>query len=122
MSPNWQIPVGAWGSKKTSDKYLNDAYRAEWRRIDAQARALARLSAPPRRLAVTSNEWAESRKRIFARDSFLCTYCGQGGHLECDHIVPVSAGGSDKDDNLTTSCRKCNRSKGSKSLKEWRPA
>lgn len=68
-----------------------------------------------------AHEWAVIRKRIFARDHFRCSYCGQhGGRLECDHIVPVARGGAHSDDNLTTACRACNRSKGSKIGKAWR--
>ena len=34
--------------------------------------------------------------------------------LEIDHIVPIVKGGLTTEDNLQTSCWKCNRSKGSK--------
>ena len=66
-------------------------------------------------------EWAETRSRIFKRDKFTCTYCGEvGKRLECDHVVPVSRGGSSDDNNLTTACKPCNRSKAGKLLSEWR--
>lgn len=49
------------------------------------------------------------RKRIFKRDNFVCAYCGKsGGILECDHIIPLSRGGSNHDEqehhiqNVTT--------------------
>jgi len=65
--------------------------------------------------------WAETRKRIFARDNFTCTYCNRiDSPLDCDHVVPVSKGGSDDDANLVTACRSCNRSRGSKSVEAWR--
>lgn len=58
------------------------------------------------------NEWSKIRIRVFYRDNFTCGYCGsKGGKLECDHIVPVSRGGSNEDDNLLTACRTCNRRK-----------
>jgi len=64
--------------------------------------------------------WSEIRARIFERDNYTCAYCSQyGGDLECDHIHPVALGGTHDDDNLTTACRSCNRSKGAKSLSEW---
>jgi len=57
-------------------------------------------------------EWAEVRDRIFERDEYTCRYCGEkGGRLECDHVMPISRGGDNSDDNLVTSCRTCNRSK-----------
>lgn len=67
------------------------------------------------------SEWAVIRTRVFKRDDFTCAYCGKrGGNLECDHIVPVSRGGTNHDENLTTACFKCNRSKRNKLMKEWR--
>lgn len=69
---------------------------------------------PPRHV------WAEIRSSIFRRDDFTCSYCGErGGRLECDHIIPVSAGGSHEPTNLTTACFGCNRAKGARSPSEW---
>jgi hypothetical protein len=73
------------------------------------------------RLGLTPAEWAEIRGRIFHRDNFTCRYCGTfGGFLECDHVIPLSIGGSSDDANLVTSCRSCNRSKKDRTLSEWR--
>lgn len=67
-----------------------------------------------------AHEWRVIRERIFARDDYTCTYCGSRGvKLECDHIIPVSRGGSSEDSNLTTACKPCNRSKRSKTPEEW---
>lgn len=67
-----------------------------------------------------ANEWKVIRARIFERDNYTCQYCGdRGGKLECDHVMPLSRGGSDEDDNLVTACRPCNRSKRDKTLEEW---
>lgn len=69
------------------------------------------------------SEWMAIRKRIFQRDDYTCTYCGERGKaLECDHIHPVSRGGSHDDENLTTACRPCNRAKRNKTVSEWRAA
>lgn len=65
--------------------------------------------------------WAEIRTKIFARDNFTCHYCGQRGHrLECDHVVPVSRGGSSDESNLVTACFPCNRSKRDRLVTEWK--
>jgi hypothetical protein len=65
-------------------------------------------------------EWASLRLTVFQRDMYTCQYCGLAGiALECDHIVPISRGGSNDIENLTTACMRCNRSKGSKTLEEW---
>jgi 5-methylcytosine-specific restriction endonuclease McrA len=53
-----------------------------------------------------------SRRAVFARDRHRCQYCGSGGHLTVDHVVPRSKGGADTWDNLVTSCAPCNRKKG----------
>lgn len=59
------------------------------------------------------------RFEIFQRDKFTCQYCGRTKDgdkvkLELDHIVPVSKGGTDEINNLTTSCRDCNQGKSNK--------
>jgi hypothetical protein len=64
--------------------------------------------------------WEKLRSATFERDDFTCQYCGdRGGRLECDHIMPVSRGGSNDIENLATACFGCNRSKRSKTLEEW---
>lgn len=64
------------------------------------------------------------RFEVFARDSFVCQYCGQRPPdviLEADHIHPVSRGGLDELINLITSCYDCNRGKRAKVLSEIAP-
>lgn len=63
--------------------------------------------------------WKRLRADVFQRDGYRCTYCGAGGRLECDHIVPVARGGSSDMENLTTACRPCNRAKRDKLVSEW---
>jgi hypothetical protein len=59
------------------------------------------------------------RRRIMERDNSRCVLCGQGKgeihkitgkkvRLVIDHLVPVSEGGSNEDDNLRTLCSVCN--------------
>jgi len=49
----------------------------------------------------------------------LCPVCGSTDHLCYDHIVPVTSGGLSTRSNLSTLCRSCNSSKGTKSMFEW---
>ena len=54
------------------------------------------------------------RFEIFKRDGFKCAYCGKtppAVTLECDHIEPVSAGGTNDLNNLITACFDWNRGK-----------
>ena len=69
----------------------------------------------------SSEVWRKIRTRIFSRDDYTCQYCGvRGVKLECDHVYPVALGGGHDDSNLVTACFKCNRSKRSKTLEQWR--
>jgi hypothetical protein len=78
-----------------------------WNKIQADIR-------PPAHI------WRELRELVFSRDDYTCSYCGKRGtYLECDHIVPVSRGGSSEVKNLTTACKPCNRAKRDKLLSEW---
>lgn len=55
------------------------------------------------------------RYQIFERDNFTCKLCGRSVpevKLEVDHIIPVANGGSNKLDNLRTTCFSCNRGRG----------
>lgn len=64
--------------------------------------------------------WRALREFVFGRDGYICQYCGERGRrLECDHVVPVSRGGSSEPENLLTACFDCNRSKRDKLLSEW---
>ena len=52
---------------------------------------------------------------VFKRDCFKCQYCGNTPPavvLEVDHMLPVSAGGTNVLHNLITACFDCNRGKG----------
>jgi 5-methylcytosine-specific restriction endonuclease McrA len=67
-----------------------------------------------------AREWEPLRLKVFARDGFRCTYCGDAeGPFECDHVVPTSRGGCNDETNLTTACKPCNASKKDKLVEEW---
>ena len=72
------------------------------------------------RLRPATSIWIAITERIHKRDGYTCQYCGDYDvPLECDHIHPVSRGGSNEDENLCSSCMPCNRSKSNKLLSEW---
>lgn len=62
-----------------------------------------------------------SRANIYARDNFQCQYCGrkfEAHDLTFDHVVPKRYGGRTQWTNIVTSCYRCNRAKGGRTLKE----
>jgi len=57
------------------------------------------------------------RLKILKRDGYKCTYCRIGlteldVYPVVDHFYPVSAGGSNREENLKAACQKCNLRKG----------
>lgn len=69
--------------------------------------------------APVDGRWRSLRAAVFARDGFVCTYCGSDQNLACDHIFPRSRGGANTMSNLTTACRSCNSSKRDRTPEEW---
>lgn len=69
--------------------------------------------------------WIRQEKRlaIYLRDGCACVYCGatveEGATLTLDHVVPHSRGGSNDATNLVTCCKRCNDSRGNRSLTKW---
>ncbi len=59
---------------------------------------------------------ARLRRQVLVRDRGTCAYCRcteglMGITFEIDHIIPESAGGAAKLDNLCLACPVCNRAK-----------
>jgi 5-methylcytosine-specific restriction endonuclease McrA len=58
---------------------------------------------------------ALNNSALFARDRYLCLYCGQHcarNELTRDHVVPLSRGGRDVWENVVSACLACNLKKG----------
>ena len=56
-----------------------------------------------------------SRRTIFARDNYMCQYCGTTAKdLTIDHVIPKRHGGKGTWENLVCCCRKCNMKKSDK--------
>ena len=102
-----------WQAVDESRAYLADLYEFESMRLEGTEPTVKRLS-------LSSVEWSRLRSAVFERDEFTCSYCGSiGVRLECDHVMPVSRGGSDEMSNLVTACFSCNRRKGARTAEEW---
>ena len=64
------------------------------------------------------------RFEILAASGQKCALCGISAKdrpLDVDHIVPRSKGGKSSADNLQVLCSKCNRSKGNRDDRDFRP-
>jgi hypothetical protein len=63
-----------------------------------------------------------TNKALFARDGYLCLYCGNHfttGELTRDHVMPTSRGGANAWTNVASACRNCNQRKGNRTPAEW---
>jgi 5-methylcytosine-specific restriction endonuclease McrA len=62
-----------------------------------------------------------NRNNIFLRDAYQCQYCGKlpkADELTLDHVIPVVMGGPKVWENIVTSCRTCNQTKGGRTPQE----
>lgn len=65
---------------------------------------------------VDTGKWSESAARRGFRAGFKCAYCDRDllasvndyKSWQEDHIVPLSAGGKNEEENIVISCRTCN--------------
>ncbi len=58
---------------------------------------------------------------VYNRDGYKCRYCGAGPGipLTVDHLILWEEGGPSIRENLLTSCRKCNKTRGNTPYAEW---
>lgn len=66
--------------------------------------------------AATDDPVSNARRREIA--SGRCVYCGCWGE-SADHVLPLSKGGMDTEDNLVSACQPCNSSKNQSLLIDW---
>jgi len=96
--------------------------RVEVANFDTQAMQAGRSRLPAR--AYRRGEqygWENVKMYVRARDKYTCQYCGavRPPHLEVDHVVPRSRGGTDRSNNLVAACHECNRRKGNQTATEF---
>jgi 5-methylcytosine-specific restriction endonuclease McrA len=75
-----------------------------------------------KKLNATGKYTKEDVLNLLIKQNYKCKYCGCDikEYYEVDHIIPLSKGGSNWPDNLCIACRYCNRSKGNKTLEEFK--
>lgn len=65
-------------------------------------------------------EWYPLVGKVVRRDGGKCYYCGETGNLGADHVLPLSRGGTNDIENLVACCERCNKSKGGRTVEEWK--
>lgn len=92
------------------------AWRSQRYVIDNHVRRQRLLGAP---CDLTVDQWLAVVRFFGGR----CCYCGAAGDVEQDHVVPLSAPDYPGTilGNVLPACRRCNRSKGKRTVEQWRP-
>ncbi len=74
----------------------------------------ARGARNPYRRSYRDPEYARNRRHRYERARGRCEACGIAvgpGEWECDHLVPLRDGGTNRIENLLVLCRPCHRRK-----------
>lgn len=94
------------------------AQKAEYNKANPEVKRKASLK---RRTAQANNGTFKildkDMRRLYASP---CIYCGSNDGIQADHIIPIIRGGVNSIGNLVPACYKCNPSKGTKTIMEWR--
>lgn len=64
-----------------------------------------------KRLGLAGRITVEGWLAIYHRFDGRCAVCGSNEYISIDHILPLSKGGDNTEDNLQPLCRDCNLSK-----------
>jgi len=124
LDGEWQdaAPIRAWAVKEANAEdwigilqATDDPHAFE---LDASG-AVKAVHRKTQRALGTVVQW-----QVYRRDGFKCLYCGREGGdtgttLTVDHFVPIEHGGTDELGNLATSCKRCNKDKGSRPAREY---
>ncbi len=82
------------------------------------------LDAPPKRTDLGKlPNYRTHKHRLYGEQEGICAGCDihfPFKIMEVDHILPKSRGGTDHADNLQLLCSACNRSKGNRTMAEWK--
>jgi len=90
-----------------------------------QVPVIARDTAPKRTDTGKLPHYRKSKNFLYGKQEGDCAGCGEHFNyriLEVDHILPRSKGGTDHLDNLQLLCSYCNRSKGGRTMAQWKAA
>lgn len=51
------------------------------------------------------------RRRVYKKSNYKCIVCEATDSITIDHIIPLSKGGKNKEENMQTLCKYCNLKK-----------
>ncbi len=72
----------------------------------------------------TTNKTSSGQKiTAWQKTDGFCFYCGlelDPFNFHTDHFIPRCLGGGDEEENLVPACKKCNTSKGGRSIEDFR--
>lgn len=86
--------------------------------------AVAKSERGLKHMAISPRLPSRSNAMLFARDRYLCAYCGETfvpSKLTRDHVIPRHLGGQDTWTNCVSACWECNQRKGGKLPKDFKP-
>lgn len=98
----------AWGkANKDARAAIANQYKAQRRALEKQTEGS---------VGVSSRDWVKLVRHYKHR----CAYCGAGGPIHMEHVIPVSRGGRHAIGNVLPACESCNLSKQSCFVAEWK--
>lgn len=107
---------------ESTREYRNSKNRERWPILYAKKR-IDYIARNNKRRALMSGTYVESDiLELYNKQLALCPGCNDSldGKYEIDHIVPLAIDPlGDRLENIQLLCRKCNRSKGARTMIEW---
>ena len=86
--------------------------------LTASRQGLRRRIVIPMRYDIVRGPWPSLREKVLKRDDRKCSGCGVRVNLQVHHIIPLSLGGRNVMENLTTLCKECHQRKHPQTLSD----
>ena len=83
-------------------------HREKSKRRKAKLREVTAVQVKPRQI--------RERFRLFDN---CCAYCGGGGDMQIEHVVPIAQGGTHAIGNIVPACQRCNTNKRDHNPETW---
>lgn len=115
-----QVYYKQWAKKNR--EYLREYCKAWYHENIEHVRMYGRAKEHKRRCMIRNSKnntlSANEMSQLLIQQPF-CSYCGDRGDLEIDHVISVSKNGENNLGNVVVACKSCNCSKGNKELIFW---